>query len=252
MLQSGFVQLYEAAAGYGEKRDGSDDGERSWDERQAGQEWETDILKDLPAVALADLGLWKPRKQVPSANHIPNIETNLRKLMENHHHIKDSNNNLHGNIPHKHRPHTLNQNEHILYTSHQKDEILQQKHIFNTKNANVISIPSSELRRTLSRSSRCEEIGNLTGQEFIASGWTKAVYRGSYHGENVAIKRIDLAGHDMNNCIEKYQSSQQYCYAKSSQKILKEILLLGSMDHPHIIKVKTHLITSFTLQKFYV
>ena len=79
---------------------------------------------------------------------------------------------------------------------------------------------------------------NLTQRAFIASGWTKAVYRGRMNGQNVAIKTVDVSGHDVSMCRQQYDLTKEQCYNRAAQKILKEIVVLQGLKHPHIIEVR--------------
>lgn len=104
----------------------------------------------------------------------------------------------------------------------------------------MLYVPMSDLRRSLALSSDCHRHSvNVSELEFLASGWTKAVYRGDLQGP-VAIKTVDTTGHDVTHCLHNTPFTSQLCYAQASHKILKEILLLTGLSHPNIIKVCRH------------
>ncbi|ESO92038.1 hypothetical protein LOTGIDRAFT_62659, partial [Lottia gigantea] len=82
----------------------------------------------------------------------------------------------------------------------------------------------------------CDDIDNITDKEYIASGWTKAVYKGLYKGKPVAIKTVDIRGQDVGSCVEAGGSVED-CYWRAAQKIVKEIVILQGIPHDNIIKV---------------
>lgn len=79
----------------------------------------------------------------------------------------------------------------------------------------------------------CVSLRELTNLEFIAAGWTKAVYKGHFKGHDVAVKTVNLNGRDIRQCDE----SMSVCYRRASAKILKEIILLTELAHSNVIKV---------------
>ena len=110
------------------------------------------------------------------------------------------------------------------------------------KSGQVADVPAAQLRRLLEVGSRCGYVRGLTGREYVGSGWTKAVYRADDPARGpgpVAVKTVDLTGHDMAACGEKPGMGPVSCYHKASQKLLKEMLLLQALNHPNIIKVST-------------
>lgn len=87
----------------------------------------------------------------------------------------------------------------------------------------------------------CTSLGDLTGLEWLASGWTKAVYRGRFKsGRAIALKTVNLGGHDIESCLARGEApSLARCYRRTSAKILRELILLQQLDHPNVIKVST-------------
>lgn len=104
----------------------------------------------------------------------------------------------------------------------------------------VVDIPVTDLRQLLGHGSQCGLVRTLTGREYISSGWTKTVHRAHLPGLGgpavVAVKTVDITGHDVSSCI-KESLSPNYCYNRASQKLMKEIVLLRSFNNTHIIEV---------------
>ncbi|GAB6024487.1 hypothetical protein CHUAL_009642 [Chamberlinius hualienensis] len=83
----------------------------------------------------------------------------------------------------------------------------------------------------------CQSLQLLRNVQLVASGWTKSVYRGQLtDGTEVAVKVVNMKGHDMVTCLAKI-NDEVACYKQASSKILKEIVLLKELQHPNILKV---------------
>ncbi|XP_016134095.1 extracellular tyrosine-protein kinase PKDCC-like [Sinocyclocheilus grahami] len=83
----------------------------------------------------------------------------------------------------------------------------------------------------------CGSIDNVTNVQYLGSGYTKAVYKATVNSSfSVALKSVDFGGHDMENCVKKYGSSPD-CYKLASFKIVKEMTLMESLQHPNILKL---------------
>lgn len=82
----------------------------------------------------------------------------------------------------------------------------------------------------------CDDVHNITNMTYLASGWTKAVYRGSYKGSPVAVKTVDVNGQNVKTCM-KSGFSQTLCYVKAAKKIVKEIVVLQSIAGDNVLKV---------------
>ncbi|KAL4238331.1 hypothetical protein ACF0H5_003041 [Mactra antiquata] len=82
----------------------------------------------------------------------------------------------------------------------------------------------------------CDDILNITDMTYMASGWTKAVYKGTFKGSPVAIKTVDVKGQEVTTCVEA-GSSQTACYIKAAKKIVKEIVVLQAIAGENILKV---------------
>lgn len=84
----------------------------------------------------------------------------------------------------------------------------------------------------------CGEIDTISDREYVASGWTKSVFRGYYGHRSVALKTVDIGGQDVTACVDN-GSSLQFCYHRAAQKIVKEIVLLQALAHDNVIQVST-------------
>ncbi|KAJ3610901.1 hypothetical protein NHX12_022991 [Muraenolepis orangiensis] len=83
----------------------------------------------------------------------------------------------------------------------------------------------------------CGSVVDVTDVQYLGSGYTKAVYRAALnHSLSVALKSVDLQGHDMENCARRYGDTGA-CYRLSSLKIIKEMLLMESLEHPNVLKL---------------
>ncbi|XP_041107644.1 extracellular tyrosine-protein kinase PKDCC-like isoform X1 [Polyodon spathula] len=83
----------------------------------------------------------------------------------------------------------------------------------------------------------CSDIDNVTNVQYLGSGYTKAVYKAAINETfSVALKSVDVGGHDMDNCVKKYASPED-CYRLASYKIVKEMTLLQRLQHPNILKL---------------
>lgn len=103
----------------------------------------------------------------------------------------------------------------------------------------TIRLTPNDLRGILASTSDCDVIkeADLTKKTFIASGWTKAVFRASFYGNKAAIKTVDAKGHDVSMCQQHNDMSEAECYDRAAYKLLKEMLLLQTLNHPHIVQV---------------
>ena len=93
----------------------------------------------------------------------------------------------------------------------------------------------------------CDDIANITEREYLASGWTKAVYRGFYQGTPVAIKTVDPKGQDVSTCEESGRSHKD-CFIRAAKKIVKEIVLLQALADKNVLKVS---LTGIDIKQYY-
>lgn len=82
----------------------------------------------------------------------------------------------------------------------------------------------------------CEDFVKITNRTYLESGWTKAVYKGYYRGDPVAIKTVDVRGHHLRSCVTKGRNHGD-CYQLAAQKIVKEIVVLQAIAHNNVVKV---------------
>lgn len=137
------------------------------------------------------------------------------------------------------------------------------RHVFENRLRKLLDIIESNLEHTASYTSSeneipfekyfsddrliyCDDVLNITDMTYMASGWTKAVYKGSFRGSPVAIKTVDAKGQDVSTCVEA-GSTQTTCYIKAAKKIVKEIVVLQAIAGDNILKVEIQfrLILSF-------
>ena len=127
------------------------------------------------------------------------------------------------------------------------------RHIFENKLRRLLDIMETTLENTVSyknsnnvlhmknyfsdRLLYCDDIANISDRVYLASGWTKAVYRGVYQGTPVALKTVDPQGQDVTTCVESGKSHTD-CYIKAAKKIVKEIVILQALADKNVLKVK--------------
>ncbi|XP_046387333.1 extracellular tyrosine-protein kinase PKDCC-like [Ischnura elegans] len=82
----------------------------------------------------------------------------------------------------------------------------------------------------------CPAVHAASDLEFVAGGWTKAVYRAKVWGRDVAIKTVNLNGLDIREC-QRTGGSLSSCYRRAAVKILREMVLLRQLRHENIVQV---------------
>lgn len=126
------------------------------------------------------------------------------------------------------------------------------RHIFENKLRRLLDIMETTLENTVSyknsnnvlhmknyfsdRLLYCDDIANISDRVYLASGWTKAVYRGVYQGTPVALKTVDPQGQDVTTCVESGKSHTD-CHIKAAKKIVKEIVILQALADKNVLKV---------------
>ncbi len=183
-----------------------------------------EMLDDIPALALPD-----SLRAARSAGHFGFNEPKLRRLME-----KDTPSvKLFGEPGRMFEAHSRTEGSHNVH-----ENGFQQRLAKGWKDDAVLSVSDSELRAVLNKTSNCAKLQSLGHKEYIASGWTKAVYKAEIGGRPVALKTVDRAGHDMLKCGQQLPAIPlSLCYRRASQKILKELLLLRALDIPNVVQV---------------
>lgn len=84
----------------------------------------------------------------------------------------------------------------------------------------------------------CDDVRSISNMTYLASGWTKAVYKGLYKGSPVAVKTVDVNGQEVQTCMAS-GLSQNLCYVKAAKKIVKEIVVLQAVAGDNVLKVKS-------------
>lgn len=125
------------------------------------------------------------------------------------------------------------------------------RYLFENKLRKLLDIMESNLDNTVSyrlsqdipiekyfpdRLLYCDDILNITDMTYLASGWTKAVYKATFKGSSVAIKTVDVKGQDVSTCMDS-GLSQAACYVQAAKKIVKEIVVLQALAGENVLKV---------------
>ncbi|XP_048394127.1 extracellular tyrosine-protein kinase PKDCC-like [Stegostoma tigrinum] len=100
---------------------------------------------------------------------------------------------------------------------------------------------NEKLRRAVGNLSRgtvgCSDFRNMTGIEFLGSGYTKTVLKGTLQdGTAVAVKTVNSQGDEVKRCIQRY-GQRRDCFRLAACKIIKELTLLQKLQHPNIIQL---------------
>ncbi|XP_069806113.1 extracellular tyrosine-protein kinase PKDCC-like isoform X2 [Dendropsophus ebraccatus] len=83
----------------------------------------------------------------------------------------------------------------------------------------------------------CEDLSHITGLDYIGSGFTKVVVKGTLlNGKSIALKSVHGEGNDMKQCVQQY-ADHHGCHRLATYKLQKEIALLQILRHPGIIQL---------------
>ncbi|XP_060269886.1 extracellular tyrosine-protein kinase PKDCC isoform X4 [Ovis aries] len=83
----------------------------------------------------------------------------------------------------------------------------------------------------------CAALRNVSGAQYLGSGYTKAVYRVRLPGgAAVALKAVDFSGHDLGSCVREF-GARRGCYRLAAHKLLKEMVLLERLRHPNVLQI---------------
>ncbi|XP_046388773.1 extracellular tyrosine-protein kinase PKDCC-like [Ischnura elegans] len=106
----------------------------------------------------------------------------------------------------------------------------------NETDDSAYDIPGGGGEFAAAKALECSVMNSASDLEFLASGWTKAVYRAKLWGRDVAIKTVNLNGLDFREC-QSAGGSLSGCYRRVSVKILREMILLRQLRHENIVQV---------------
>ncbi|XP_053330431.1 extracellular tyrosine-protein kinase PKDCC-like [Spea bombifrons] len=83
----------------------------------------------------------------------------------------------------------------------------------------------------------CEDLVHLTEINYVGSGFTKLVLKGTLlDGTTVALKSVHAEGNDMKQCIQLH-GDHAGCHRLATYKLQKEVALLQILRHPGIIQL---------------
>ncbi|XP_015675745.1 extracellular tyrosine-protein kinase PKDCC-like [Protobothrops mucrosquamatus] len=84
----------------------------------------------------------------------------------------------------------------------------------------------------------CAQLNGLSDVGVVGAGITKLVLRTvlSPGGEEIALKSVHWTGSDVTRCVQRYGHAEG-CFQLAAYKLLKETVLLQTLDHEGIIKL---------------
>ncbi|KAM6461432.1 extracellular tyrosine-protein kinase PKDCC-like [Liasis olivaceus] len=102
----------------------------------------------------------------------------------------------------------------------------------------ALTSPSPARRAADAELLGCAELNGLSDVSVVGAGITKLVLRAALSpgGEEIALKSVHWTGSDMNRCVQRYGHAEG-CFQLAAYKLLKETILLQSLDHQGIIKL---------------
>ncbi|KAM9294394.1 extracellular tyrosine-protein kinase PKDCC-like [Gastrophryne carolinensis] len=101
----------------------------------------------------------------------------------------------------------------------------------------TLEIPGELVDFPIAGMLKCEDLNHLSGIEYIGSGFTKLVLKGSLlNGKNIALKSVHSEGNDVKRCMQVY-SDHAGCHRLATFKLQKEIALLQVLRHAGIIQL---------------
>lgn len=86
----------------------------------------------------------------------------------------------------------------------------------------------------------CAQLNGLSDVGVVGAGITKLVLRAvlSPGGEEIALKSVHWTGSDVSRCVQRYGHAEG-CFQLAAYKLLKETILLRTLDHEGIIKARS-------------
>ncbi|KAM6406161.1 LOW QUALITY PROTEIN: extracellular tyrosine-protein kinase PKDCC-like [Pluvialis apricaria] len=83
----------------------------------------------------------------------------------------------------------------------------------------------------------CRDIRNVSGVQYLGSGYTKAVYKAVLNRTlAVALKAVDFGGHDIAHCVRQFAALGD-CYRLAAYKVVKEMILLQRLRHANVLQL---------------
>lgn len=86
----------------------------------------------------------------------------------------------------------------------------------------------------------CAQLNGLSDVGVVGAGITKLVLRAvlSPGSQEIALKSVHWAGSDVSRCVQRYGHAEG-CFQLAAYKLLKETILLQTLDHQGIIKARS-------------
>lgn len=132
---------------------------------------------------------------------------------------------------------------------------LRSKNVLHLRRDKARDSSFSEFRNFASRKPsypfNCTNISSVKLKKKIGHGVSKQTFLGEFQGHNVAVKMVTRHIHDVKTCLDNVSGDEatsagarSKCYAYSTLKLMKEVLLAEQLHHPNIAQLLGYCVRS--------
>ncbi|GIY75961.1 extracellular tyrosine-protein kinase PKDCC [Caerostris extrusa] len=109
---------------------------------------------------------------------------------------------------------------------------------FTQKNGEWRLSVSSNLSKTDNFNElNCSSLRKFEKVRFVAAGYTKSTYKVRLGNRTLSLKTVNVEGHDISFCLHQEDRYLHDCFLLTASKLLREIAILRSIQHPNIVKI---------------
>ncbi|GIY76216.1 extracellular tyrosine-protein kinase PKDCC [Caerostris darwini] len=83
----------------------------------------------------------------------------------------------------------------------------------------------------------CSSLRKFEKVRFVAAGYTKSTYKVRLGNRTLSLKTVNVEGHDISFCLHQEDRYLHDCFLLTASKLLREIAILRSIQHPNIVKI---------------